>query len=663
MLNPFGSLFALVGQVLFAPSRFVLPAVLLTTSLVAAQDAKKPVDFAHQVLPILKRHCVACHGGEESEGGFSLNSRELVLDGEAVVAGKPGSSRLIELILSKDSKEQMPPKEKPRLTENEVQVLRSWIEQGVRWEDGFTFATQRYEPPLLPRRPKMPPTVDGRENPVDRILDAYLSERKLPRPKPLSDREFIRRIYMDLIGLPPSPAEVTDFLRSTDSAKRTVLVDELLGRDEQYAEHWMTFWNDLLRNAYSGTGYIDNGRRQITQWLYAALLENKPYNQFVRELISPTGESEGFIRGIKWRGNVNASQTREVQFAQSISQVFLGINMKCASCHDSFIDRWTLEEAYGLAAIYATGKLQIFRCDKPTGQVAKPAWIFPELGTIDMDAAQPQRLKQLAGLLTHPKNGRTSRTIVNRIWRQMMGRGIVHPVDAMHTEPWSADLLDYLAVYLVDERYDLKQILRLIATSQAYQSKAVVTPEFNESDAFVFRGPMVKRLTAEQFMDWIWSATDTWPKPDARAFKMDGRKQGGQLGAVVNASGPGAKWGDRNIRAVFTPLNSLQASLGRPNREQIVTSRPELMTTLEAFHLANGETLATILRQAAVNLLKQHPSTEPLVESMFARLLLRQPNQQERAVVRDLLGERPEAARVEDLLWMLLNLPEFHFIH
>merc|ERR1712023_582787 len=152
----------------------------------------------------------------------------------------------------------------------------------------------------------------------------------------------------------------------------------------------------------------------------------------VRQLIAPPNSaSEGFIKGIKWRGEVNSSQTLEIQFAQNVSQVFLGINMKCASCHDSFIDRWTLEEAYSLAAIFSERPLEINRCDKPTGKMATPKWIFPELGEVDAGADKKGRLQQLAALMTHPENGRFSRTLVNRIWHRLMGRGIVHPVDAM----------------------------------------------------------------------------------------------------------------------------------------------------------------------------------------------------------------------------------------
>jgi Protein of unknown function (DUF1553)/Protein of unknown function (DUF1549) len=160
---------------------------------------------------------------------------------------------------------------------------------------------------------------------------------------------------------------------------------------------------------------------------------------------------------VRWRGDVSAGQTVEIQFAQSVGQTFLGINLKCASCHDSFIDRWKLEESFGLAAIYATRPLEIHRCDKPIGTIATASWLFPELGQIDPQTPQPERLKQLAARMTHPENGRFARTIVNRLWQRLMGRGIVHPTDAMQTEPWNADLLDYLAVHLADHRYDLKQ--------------------------------------------------------------------------------------------------------------------------------------------------------------------------------------------------------------
>ena len=182
------------------------------------------------------------------------------------------------------------------------------------------------------------------------------------------------------MGLLPKPADVEAIRRGQRSSQTARLVKRLLDDEVAYADHWLTFWNDLLRNDYAGTGYIDGGRKQITAWLYRALFDNKPYDQFVRELVDPNAESEGFAKGIVWRGNVNASQRPELQFAQNVGQVFLGVNLKCASCHDSFIDNWKLADSYGLAAIYSREPLEINRCDKPTGEMAEPYFLFSELG-------------------------------------------------------------------------------------------------------------------------------------------------------------------------------------------------------------------------------------------------------------------------------------------
>ena len=477
------------------------------------------IDFAHDIAPVLRKHCVECHGGEKAKGGFSINTRELFLDDAMATPGRSDQSPFLKLIKSTDPDDQMPPEKKPRLSRAEMEKLESWVDAGMSWDEGFSFARQTYEPPLKPRRPKLPPIVDGRANPVDRILDAWLAERGLTRPAPISGAQFMRRASLDLIGLPPTPEELDSFLADEDPAKRAKAIRRLLDDEIGYADHWLTFWNDLLRNDYTGTGFITGGRKQISEWLYAALTANQPFDRFVRELIAPpTPASQGYIDGIKWRGNVSAGQTVEIQFAQSISQSFLGINLKCASCHDSFIDRWKLDESYGLAAIYSKRPLEIYRCDKPVGREAKPAWLFPELGNIDPTASQPERLKQLASLMTHPENGRTTRTIVNRLWAQLMGRGIVHPLDAMQTPPWSADLLDFLGVYLVDHKYDLKAVLELIATSEAYQSQCEILTD--GAGPYVYRGPRSRRLTAEQFVDSLWRITATAPTSyDAPVFR------------------------------------------------------------------------------------------------------------------------------------------------
>lgn len=467
-------------------------------------------DFAHRVVPILREHCVECHGGEEAKGGFSINTRDLVLDSGAVFPGEPDDSLLLELVQSEDPEWQMPPSDRPRLTEKQQATMVEWIEAGMPWEDGFTFADRAYTAPLRPRRVTLPGPKSA--HPIDQLVGAYRRKHNLAPLEPIDDAAFLRRASLDLVGLLPTVERLDAFLDDSSTGKRARLIDELLARDVDYAEHWLTFWNDLLRNDYTGTGFITGGRRQISGWLYESLVNNKPFDQFTRELIAPpTDASRGFIDGIKWRGTVSAGQSVEIQFAQSVSQALLGINIKCASCHDSFIDQWKLDDAYGLAAIYATEPLEIHRCDQPTGRMAEAAWLFPELGHIEPDAPRPERLQQLASLVTHPENGRFARTIVNRLWGQLMGRGIVHPLDAMHTEPWSDELLDYLANQLVEHDYDLKAVLRLIATSEVYGARVRIVDQPGSEGERVFRGPRPKRMTAEQFIDSVWQLTGAAP--------------------------------------------------------------------------------------------------------------------------------------------------------
>src|SRR5688572_12448763 len=152
-----------------------------------------------------------------------------------------------------------------------------------------------------------------------------------------------------------------------------------------------------------------------------------------------------------------------MQAAQNISQVFMGVNMKCASCHDSFINDWQLSDAYALANIYADQQMELFECDKPTGKKAATKFLYPEFGTIDAKADKPTRLKQLAECVTSPQNGRLSRTFVNRLWGKFMGTPFV-PLDDMEQAAWNSDLLDWLAEEFVAHKYDVKHLIAQILT-------------------------------------------------------------------------------------------------------------------------------------------------------------------------------------------------------
>jgi mono/diheme cytochrome c family protein len=625
----------------------ILAAVLPAS---ARAEAPTPIDFAHEIVPLIKARCAECHTNGKHQGSLSLDTRQAMLRAKVAVPGKSEASELVKRITSRDADERMPPKGE-RLSEREVALIRAWIDQGLPWQEGFTFAAGSYVPPLKPRRPVLPLARQGRDHPIDRILDAYYTSRQLTPPAPLDDVAFIRRVYLDVIGQLPAPGELDAFLKDADPAKRARLIRRLLDDRRAYADHWLTFWNDLLRNDYQGTGYIDGGRKQITTWLYQSLQDNKPYDQFVRELISPTLDSEGFIKGIKWRGKVNASQVPELQFSQNVSQVFFGINMKCASCHDSFIDTWKLDDAYSLAAVIAEQPLEIHRCDKPQGRKAAPRFLWPELGRIDATQPRARRLEQLARLVTHPDNGRFQRTIANRLWQRFFGRGIVHPVDVMANKPWSEDLLDYLGTYLADHGYDMKQMIEHITRSQAYQSRPIVLREEMPAESYVYRGPEMKRMTAEQFLDAVWQITGTAPTKPVAPIALPS----------FSATTPIER---QHVRAALVKADALMRSLGRPNREQVVTTRPDQLTTLQALDLSNGRILAETLGRGAANLRKENPraTAEQLIERLYLRALCRRPTSAELVAGREVLGASVSPESLADLLWAVFMLPEFQMI-
>lgn len=789
----------------------------------------EPVDFVHDIAPIFRNQCGKCHLAPNAKGGLGLDARSSLLTGgdggPAIVPGNAAKSVLLVRVTSNDADLRMPP-QGPRLSDEQVGLLKRWIDAGAAWDEGFRFTKATYQPPLRPRRPERPPVQEDRSHPIDRWIDAEFARENRPRPEPLDDAAFARRTSLDLVGLLPDGDALRRFLADSSPDRRTRWIRELLADEQAYAEHWLTFWNDLLRNDYGGTGFITGGRKQISKWLYQSLLANKPYDAMVRELVDPSAESAGFGDGIRWRGVVSAGQTVEIQFAQSVGHALLGVNFKCASCHDSFIDGWKLDDAYGLAAIYATAPLEIHRCDKPIGRTASPRWPFPELGDVTAAANRAERLKQLADLMTHPENGRLRRTIVNRLWARLMGRGVVHPLDAMETAPWNADLLDELANDFSDHGHDLKHSLEFIATSQAYQSRAEVLEAPGDESQPKYNGPRAKRMTAEQFVDsvwtltgaaparydapfvrgkpvdaeseagspsltgrWIWStdnaanqlpaagesvtlrrrftlkqapvragavftadnacecyvngqkaySSDAWDRVEA--VLLDGRFKAGENEVVVVArnagSGPnpaaafvelwaelpdGSKWSlgsdaswewtsakpranngrfdkdpgnwkpavvvgpqdiwagrttaetmqqlqhvvyspRRNVRAALLKSDFLQRSLGRPNRDQIVTARPAELSTLEAIDLNNDRTLADYLDAGAKRLLDQLGADPArLAEHLYWSMLCRKPTPEEMTVATEALGPAANRESLQDYLWALLLQPEFQLV-
>jgi Protein of unknown function (DUF1549)/Protein of unknown function (DUF1553)/Planctomycete cytochrome C len=517
--------------------------------------ADRPVDFQKDIEPLFEAACIKCHAKGKDKGGFSLETRERFLKGgetdAGAVVGKSGDSLIVQMVAGIDPDSIMP-KKGTKWTAAQIGLLRAWIDQGAYWPSGITFA----KPPagnLQPREVPLPPQPGV--NPIDTLLTKYTEAKGIPYPASVDDRTFARRVYLDLIGLIPAPEQLETFLANPSPEKRGELVKALLADREDYADQWLTFWNDLLRNDYRGAGFIDGGRKQISGWLRRALVENMPYDEFVSELINPTAASEGFTRGIIWRGNVNASMLPPMQAAQNVSQVFLGINLKCASCHDSFVSDWSLDDAYGLAAIYSDQALELVHCDKPTGKKAAMRFLFPEVGALDAGAPKPERLRRLAEIITSPKDGRLSRTIVNRLWSRLLGRGLVEPIDDMDKPAWDRDLLDWLAQDLVSHHYDLKRTLELICASRAYQACSVESP--NEKEAYVFRGPLTRRLTAEEFCDALSSIGGDWNRlPSSLEFDF------GDAGMRGGLQMPKWIWTDEPV-ALGPQRGSMRAALGK----------------------------------------------------------------------------------------------------
>lgn len=562
-------------------------ALLVTLTVqICAQTNPAAVDYARQVHPILASRCLPCHGDEQRSGGLSLATYTGVLQGgrtgTAVRPGQAGASLLVRRV-SGEVKPAMPLGLDP-LAAAEIALIRTWIDQGARATLTSAPARPKWDPPLALQRLDVPkPAWPAWKAPLDRFVSAYLIKQRIAEPQLVADAVFARRVYLDVWGLLPQPEELHAFSNDQSPDKRARLIAKLLADDQKYAEHWITFWNDLLRND-EGVNYAGS-RKSITPWLLASLKSNLPYDQFVTGLLRPkkSGDPDGFLVGVNWRGDISASQTPAMQAAQNSAQVFLGINLKCNSCHDSFISRWKLKDAYGLAAYFSKDpKLELYRCDAATGQTAQATFLYPELNRSPRSDTLENRRATIASIFTDRRNGRLPRTLVNRVWQRLLGRGIVEPVDEMDAEPWSPELLDWLAGDFAKHRHDLKRLIFAILTSRAYQMAAVAGgPQTGE---FVFRGPEVRRMTAEQFADAVGAITGEW-----RVYQPSDARQGLYT---------------REWRVGSTPLTR---ALGRPIRDQVVTTRSSEATTLQALELVNGDALARWLSRGARKMLDELP--------------------------------------------------------
>lgn len=568
----------------------MLTAAVISTVVMAAQPAR--VDFTRQIEPILATNCQGCHNATKRSGGLSLATYEDALEGGrtgAVIRPGAASRSLIVHKLTGANDPRMP-KDKPPLADAEIALIQRWIDEGARETASGPPAPEPWEPSLSIQRPALPAAVwPNWSGAVDRHVAAYLKSRGIKEPAVVSDALFARRAYLDAWGLLPTPAQLAAFLADTSPGKRTELVDVLLADNEKYAEHWISFWNDLLRNEDGVTYFSETaGRKAITDWLLHALQTDLPYDQFVSALINPAGttDPEGFLIGVNWRGETSAAVTPWMQASQNTAQVFLGINLKCNACHDSFVSRWKLKDAYALAAYFSPDpKLQLFRCDVAQNTYAEPAFLLPAIAHTPASDSLADRRAAAAKSFTDPRNGRLSRTLVNRVWLRLFGHGFVPNPDELDGRPWSPELLDALAADFAENGYGVKTLIRAIMTSRAYQMPSV-SRTAEPTGAYVFAGPEIRRLTAEQFADAVGAITGEWNVYPGRPAT------------------PGGSYG----REWRIPSSAFTRALGRPIRDQVHSTRSTESSTLQALELVNGELYAHRLSRGARRMLGELPA-------------------------------------------------------
>jgi uncharacterized protein DUF1549/uncharacterized protein DUF1553/cytochrome c len=568
-----------------------------TTATATAQRPAPPpapprVDYQRQIQPLVEKHCLECHNQDRRQGGLSLATYADALEGGrtgAVIRPGGGARSLLIHRVTGAIDPQMP-KDEPPLAAAEIALIQRWIDQGARETPASAPAPQPWEPALSLARPAPPPATWAKwSSPLDRFVAAYLNARHAPEPAVVTDAQFARRVYLDAWGLLPAPEELQAFLADRRPGKRAALVERLLADDNKYAEHWISFWNDLLRNE-DGVNYFSEtaGRKSITDWLLPALAANVAYDRFVAKLLNPSaaGDPEGFLIGVNWRGETSAAVTPWMQAAQNTAQVFLGVNLKCNACHDSFVSRWKLKDAYALAAYFSPEPaLQLYRCDVAQNKYAEPAFLFPELNRAPRTTSLEDRRAAAAATFTDPRNGRLPRTLVNRIWTRLLGRGLVPNPDELDGRPWSPEILDHLASDFASTGYDIKRLIRTIMSSRAYQMRAVRRTGEPPARGYVFAGPEVRRLTAEQFADAVGALTGEWNVYPGRPAT------------------PGGVY----AREWRTPSSALTRALGRPIRDQVHSTRAAAASTLQALELVNGEMYTRRLSRGARRMLGELP--------------------------------------------------------
>jgi hypothetical protein len=492
--------------------------------------------------------------------------------------------------------------------------------------------------------------------PIDQLVDAKLHKLRINPSAPCSDEEFLRRVSLDICGVLPTSDEYRSFMASADPQKRAHLVDQLLERKE-FVDLWVMKWSELMmiRTVANQVGY--KAMLLYYGWLQDRIEANTPIDALVRELISAKGGT--FTSPAT---NYFQHERDTLKTAENVAQVFMGMRIQCAQCHNHPFDRWTMDDYYGFANFFAQiGRKQgedpretiVFNSGNGDvkhpvgGRVVAPTF----LGGTTPDLAGRDRREVLAEWLASPDNPHFGRNLVNIVWAHFFGRGIVDEVDDVRVSnpPVNDELLDTLSRRFVESKYDFKRLVREICTSQTYQ-RSTRPNETNAEDERNFSKASLRRIRAEVLLDVVTAATGTQNK-----FK------GLPLGARA------VQIADGNTTTYFL------TTFGRATRATACSCEVKMEPNLsQALHLLNGDTIQQKIRQGGVvkEMLDKGMPPEQVIEELYLRTLTRKPTAQEVQRLMEIINADPASQKpaglretLEDGFWAILNSREFVFNH
>ncbi len=492
--------------------------------------------------------------------------------------------------------------------------------------------------------PKVP-----ENNTIDALVFNKLRKLRITPSELCTDEAFLRRVYVDVTGVLPTVEEYARFMNDPAPNKREKLVDELLNRKE-FAELWVLKWAELLQVRSTNIVSYKSMLLYYT-WLQEKIANNVPVDQWVQELLAAKG-------GTFKNPATNYYQIEQdtLKITENVAQVFMGMRVQCAQCHNHPFDRWTMDDYYGFAAFFAQigrkgtddpRELVIF--NSGGGEVAHPIGgrvMKPKLlGGPTPDVAGKDRREVLAKWLASPDNPYFATNLANVVWGHFFGMGIIQEVDDVRISNPSSnpELLAELGKKFTDYKYDFKKLVRDICTSRTYQL-ATKPNATNEGDTRNFAKQSLRRIRAETFLDCISQVTET-------KNKFPGLPQGARAVQIA----------DGNVSTYFL------STFGRATRETVCSCEVKLDPTLsQSLHLLNGE--ATTQRIAQGDLvgkrLAEKKTPEQIVEELFIRCLSRRPLAEEKTKLLAAVGAEPDKKKaLEDVFWSLLNSREFMFNH